>query len=1038
MLNLFTMINYLKSDLKKLVFLLVISINTYMVYATDMTYKIRSFAASYPIMQSHISNARQDDKGFMWFATWNGLIRYDGRSFYTFKPILCSDGTIFSNRIYNLKNNSAGNFWCVSSDNRLYLFDTEKFKFSDITSSISDIHNKKVKVVTPLKNGITWITFSDFSCIRLDDKTPTKNYIFISQRSKNMLSYNKIYSICKDNMNREWILTDKGAVCFSCNIKIKGEYRYVYNIGNDVLLIQDKGSIAIRRSSGEIHHISITDKKVYYTLQTNGTILLGCENGLYGYNHAKKSIMHYNHNKTKYLYSDSRGRVWAFGDDNMVSLISDVTKETSRNLYTTVAKCKPLKNPQLIYENNFNEIILKPAQGVLSRYNEKKGIIEPCLFTNYNNTYAPEEIKKFLPDYNGDLWVFHTNGTDLISATPKLFSHVKNKSGEETRAMTIDSLGRYWITDRSNSIKLLDKNHNFIGYINANGKLSSEPHPITTMPIYCIKESPQHGIWIGTKGDGLYVLYPQNNNNTEYKIRHYKHSAHNKTSLRSDSIYDIMFRKDEIWLGSYVNGISLGKYHADKLYFHEINNQPSGMKVRQIVDTGNNILLIATSNGLISADISNLGKIRFYINKYRKEEWGLKGNDIMSINKCMGHYYLSVFGSGLSKIESKNLLSNNIHFTNYMMSSSESIDQVNTSISDNQNIWIISGQSVSCFSAKTGNHFAFNDEDFTERIIFSEAYPVIYNKCITVGTTDGYLYFYPYNKPYKKRRESIVVCGIQYQNDMNIYPLNDVDNIKISPDKRSFSLLLSEMEFNEQHTTRIRYKIDNYDQGWNYINTGQPTITYNNLTPGKYSLIIESMNKFGQWNMKSRPVIIDVLPKFTETVWFRMVLFIIAISIILGMSYAIVYFKKMRDFTQKKYSLLLAVDKISNEFKYSDIDKDDSPDNDILFIEKATRFLTDNNSNPNLLIEDFARYMGMSRTAFYNNMKRITGLSPIDFIKQMKIKNAIKLMKDESLSITDIAYKVGFSDSRYFSKCFKAETGMTPTQYREANKKGTS
>ena len=75
----------------------------------------------------------------------------------------------------------------------------------------------------------------------------------------------------------------------------------------------------------------------------------------------------------------------------------------------------------------------------------------------------------------------------------------------------------------------------------------------------------------------------------------------------------------------------------------------------------------------------------------------------------------------------------------------------------------------------------------------------------------------------------------------------------------------------------------------------------------------------------------------------------------------------------------------------------------------------------------------MSRTAYYNKLKAITGLSPIDFIKQMRIKKALKLLEDPSLTVADIAYKTGFSDPKYFSKCFKAEMGMTPTQY--VNKK---
>jgi ligand-binding sensor domain-containing protein len=61
--------------------------------------RVRNFAADNGLLQAHISNAQQDKTGFVWFATWNGLVRFDGYAFNTFKPILQSGGTIFSNRI---------------------------------------------------------------------------------------------------------------------------------------------------------------------------------------------------------------------------------------------------------------------------------------------------------------------------------------------------------------------------------------------------------------------------------------------------------------------------------------------------------------------------------------------------------------------------------------------------------------------------------------------------------------------------------------------------------------------------------------------------------------------------------------------------------------------------------------------------------------------------------------------------------------------------------------------------------------------------
>ena len=69
-------------------------------------------------------------------------------------------------------------------------------------------------------------------------------------------------------------------------------------------------------------------------------------------------------------------------------------------------------------------------------------------------------------------------------------------------------------------------------------------------------------------------------------------------------------------------------------------------------------------------------------------------------------------------------------------------------------------------------------------------------------------------------------------------------------------------------------------------------------------------------------------------------------------------------------------------------------------------------------------------------MKELTGLSPIEFIRQIRIKKALRLMDDGETSITEVAYKTGFNDPKYFSRCFKAEMGMSPSAYlNEKDKK---
>lgn len=86
-------------------------------------------------------------------------------------------------------------------------------------------------------------------------------------------------------------------------------------------------------------------------------------------------------------------------------------------------------------------------------------------------------------------------------------------------------------------------------------------------------------------------------------------------------------------------------------------------------------------------------------------------------------------------------------------------------------------------------------------------------------------------------------------------------------------------------------------------------------------------------------------------------------------------------------------------------------------------------SKEKLMVDDFACYLGMSRTAYYNKMKELTGLSPVEFIRQLRIKKALLLMEDGGYTITEVAYMTGFNDPKYFSRCFKAEMGMSPTAY---------
>ena len=66
----------------------------------------------------------------------------------------------------------------------------------------------------------------------------------------------------------------------------------------------------------------------------------------------------------------------------------------------------------------------------------------------------------------------------------------------------------------------------------------------------------------------------------------------------------------------------------------------------------------------------------------------------------------------------------------------------------------------------------------------------------------------------------------------------------------------------------------------------------------------------------------------------------------------------------------------------------------------------------------------------FNKLKTLTGLSPVEFLREMRIKKAAQLILADEGNMAQIAYQVGFNDSHYFSKCFKQVYGVTPTEYK--------
>lgn len=103
---------------------------------------------------------------------------------------------------------------------------------------------------------------------------------------------------------------------------------------------------------------------------------------------------------------------------------------------------------------------------------------------------------------------------------------------------------------------------------------------------------------------------------------------------------------------------------------------------------------------------------------------------------------------------------------------------------------------------------------------------------------------------------------------------------------------------------------------------------------------------------------------------------------------------------------------------------------DTLFAEQLNEAIRKHMSNPNLKMEDLGDEMGLGRVQLYRKVKAITGLTPVELLRKMRLQQAYVLLGNTTKSVAEIAYEVGFNTPGYFSKCFKDQYGKLPGALR--------
>lgn len=844
---------------------------------------VRHYSLEDGLSQNTIQSILQDNDGYIWLATWNGLERFDGYGFKNYKSYPTDSVRLSYNRITHIEKGYGSHIWCQTFGGHTYLFDSDNGQFLNPLSEQGDFVSEKASRIFPLKKGITWVATPEGKLYRIDEKQLRENKHFVAHEESH-IALDDIYTIAEDSEGNEWILTRKGTRLYNSPFEASETFRHIRSVDNHTFLATSEGKLFSYASGDGLQEcllpVSTTRIDGLYELRegtlclvTPRHLILRERNGQYTVIHAPdKTSWHINQ-----LYQSQDGSIWLFDGFERIWRI-DPSDNRPRTVDYTHAS--PKKN-RFIHEDAFGCIWIQPYYGDFSYYDKDENVLKPArlIHNNRQETYRAAGLN-YLIDSHKNLWLCASEGFDRVTFTPRYYELLgeENESKENVvRGLFIDSRERLWCATKQGTISLYDATNRYIGNLTRQGVVVDNHQAAFGSNAYTIFEDSLHRIWIGSKDDGLFVATPQNDK--KYHIRHYRHDNTETYSLSNNSIYDICAdNQGRIWIGTYGGGLNLVENpSAQSLRFLHKGNAlqtfPSeAMKIRHICPV-KDVILVATTGGLLSFDsrFTDPSKSAFHLNRSRQNQASsLSNNDVMYVHqRYCGDLYVVPYSGGISRIASDDLLSDSIEFIHYNKTNGLPSDLAYAiTESDDNTLWITFQNGICSYDPNRQTAETYNRFDLSPLAI-SEVPPVIDKQGgLYVGTAHGTLRLDTKKIGKSDIVPSLVFTQIQIPGTDGRDIIKSImgDTLVLSPQQRNISLTFAALDYTNPAAIQYAYRIKGRSENWNGLSVNR-TVSFAGLPAGEWDLEIRSTNGDGVWCNNNQILHLSVTPTFKETPW---------------------------------------------------------------------------------------------------------------------------------------------------------------------------
>lgn len=891
-------------------FLIILYLVCPFVLSAQSLMHVRYYSAKDGLSQNTVADFLQDDKGYIWMATWNGLEKFDGYTFQNYKSYPTDDTRLEYNRIQQIIKSQKGNIWCITYNNLLYLFDTRTEKFRNVFSGYPHLAGyEEVARIYKQTGGILWFSNKAGELFRIDEERLGEADGIVHLPCRSCAGHGqKIYTVYQDKRGYEWILTEQGTFVYNHpEIQTDVRLRYVKEADKSTYFLTEGGELYTFVPDAGILHIPnpFPMKPVSGLVSIkSGRLLIPDSEKVIVYDTRKKFFeqlyrqeaaldplhvtgVHYSRKNVIWMLSGQRVLRYTPADRKVTSFQVNLTgTDTFRH----------------VHEDEFGGIWFMTRSGSFYSYNSVTDGLEPAYrYTTGQKEPYRTEGRAFLRDSHKNLWVSRKYGFDKIYFTNRNYDYIHTSAEQEVRGVFIDSKKRLWVASKENRLEVYDKQGNYVGNMDSTGKLLQNRNISFGRNVYTFFEDSEHRLWLGTRNHGIVVATEYDGKFTLHTFRHDKQDPY---ALSNDAIYSICRdTRNRIWIGTLGGGINLFSGTLDNPRFIHLENLMKGYpgdmchKVRSLYCTRKGVVLAGTTEGLLSFsdDFQKPEDIEFFHNDC---EDGLSNNDVMDVLESRdGKIYIAAYSGGICMADVDSLLNTRIRFHYLNMKNGLPSDLPQSMLEDGEgNIWICFENYISKYRADRKGFDTYDSANLHTDLQITEAHPAIDQQgAMYIGTNQGVLRLRLYDLKKSSFVPRIVYAGVDIQNSDGTVS-NSVlaaDSLVLGKKERNVTIAFSALDYTNSEALQYAYRLKGISDQWGYIGENH-SIGFANLPSGDFVLEVKSTNGDGVWCDNITPLYIHIQPRFTETAWAWVLYVLIAIILILTVSGIIVYITNLK------------------------------------------------------------------------------------------------------------------------------------------------